>query len=60
MQYTGEQAVWVTGQLLFVHGGHRMTLGLLRNERGCILSTMRKRGLKKCATPDTEVNRLKT
>ena len=25
--FASEQAAWVTGQLLFVHGGHRMTLG---------------------------------
>lgn len=24
---SSEQARWVTGQLLFVHGGHRMSLG---------------------------------
>jgi len=27
--FASEQAAWITGQLLFVHGGHRMTLGLL-------------------------------
>jgi 3-oxoacyl-[acyl-carrier protein] reductase len=27
--FASEQASWITGQLLFVHGGHRMTLGLL-------------------------------
>lgn len=26
--FASEQAAWITGQLLFVHGGHRMTLGL--------------------------------
>jgi 3-oxoacyl-[acyl-carrier protein] reductase len=26
--FASEQATWITGQLLFVHGGHRMTLGL--------------------------------
>ncbi len=26
--FASEQADWITGQLLFVHGGHRMTLGL--------------------------------
>ena len=26
--FASEQAAWVTGQLLFVHGGHRMALGL--------------------------------
>jgi 3-oxoacyl-[acyl-carrier protein] reductase len=26
--FSSEQAAWITGQLLFVHGGHRMTLGL--------------------------------
>ena len=25
--FTSEQANWITGQLLFVHGGHRMALG---------------------------------
>jgi 3-oxoacyl-[acyl-carrier protein] reductase len=27
--FASEQAAWITGQLLFVHGGHRMTLGLV-------------------------------
>jgi len=26
--FASEQADWITGQLLFVHGGHRMRLGL--------------------------------
>jgi 3-oxoacyl-[acyl-carrier protein] reductase len=26
--FASEQAAWITGQLLIVHGGHRMTLGL--------------------------------
>ena len=26
--FASEQAAWITGQLLFVHGGHRMALGL--------------------------------
>jgi 3-oxoacyl-[acyl-carrier protein] reductase len=26
--FASEQAGWITGQLLFVHGGHRMALGL--------------------------------
>ena len=26
--FASEQAAWITGQLLFVHGGHRMRLGL--------------------------------
>ena len=26
--FVSEQANWITGQLLFVHGGHRMSLGL--------------------------------
>jgi 3-oxoacyl-[acyl-carrier protein] reductase len=26
--FASAQAAWITGQLLFVHGGHRMTLGL--------------------------------
>ena len=26
--FASEQATWITGQLLFVHGGHRMALGL--------------------------------
>jgi 3-oxoacyl-[acyl-carrier protein] reductase len=26
--YASEQAGWITGQLLFVHGGHRMNFGL--------------------------------
>jgi 3-oxoacyl-[acyl-carrier protein] reductase len=26
--FASEQASWITGQLLFVHGGHRMALGL--------------------------------
>jgi 3-oxoacyl-[acyl-carrier protein] reductase len=26
--FASEQAAWITGQLLFVHGGHRMSLGL--------------------------------
>jgi 3-oxoacyl-[acyl-carrier protein] reductase len=26
--FASKQADWITGQLLFVHGGHRMTLGL--------------------------------
>jgi 3-oxoacyl-[acyl-carrier protein] reductase len=26
--FASKQASWITGQLLFVHGGHRMTLGL--------------------------------
>ena len=26
--FASDQAAWITGQLLFVHGGHRMTLGL--------------------------------
>jgi 3-oxoacyl-[acyl-carrier protein] reductase len=25
--FASEQAAWITGQLLFVHGGHRMALG---------------------------------
>ena len=25
--FASEQADWITGQLLFVHGGHRMALG---------------------------------
>ena len=25
--FASEQANWITGQLLFVHGGHRMALG---------------------------------
>jgi enoyl-[acyl-carrier-protein] reductase (NADH) len=25
--FISEQANWITGQLLFVHGGHRMALG---------------------------------
>ena len=25
--FASEQASWITGQLLFVHGGHRMALG---------------------------------
>ena len=27
--FASEQAAWITGQLLFVHGGHRMALGQL-------------------------------
>ena len=26
--FASEQAAWITGQLLFVHGGHRMTMGI--------------------------------
>jgi 3-oxoacyl-[acyl-carrier protein] reductase len=26
--FSSEQAAWITGQLLFVHGGHRMRLGV--------------------------------
>ena len=26
--FASEQAAWITGQVLFVHGGHRMALGL--------------------------------
>jgi 3-oxoacyl-[acyl-carrier protein] reductase len=25
--FASEQAGWITGQVLFVHGGHRMALG---------------------------------
>jgi len=25
--FASEQASWITGQLIFVHGGHRMDLG---------------------------------
>ena len=27
--FASEQAAWITGQLLFVHGGHRMAFGQL-------------------------------
>jgi len=32
--FASEQAGWITGQLLFVHGGHRMALGGNRDARG--------------------------